>query len=172
MQRNWKRTHRLLITRQLHAMFAALTERAGLSGAGLARHQPACRSRFQPFLPATAHSMHASARGAVASRGSVAAAAAKEKSGKAPLYTPTSARDAIETADARLKKDNDTAEAIRLYKLALDMRPSDEEATACWYNLGCALAKAKQWQPAVDAIVTAVNDYNLKIIVPLKVQCS
>lgn len=99
----------------------------------------------------------------------LAAKTQQAKSGE-PLYTPTSARNAIETADAKLKQEKDATEAIRLYKLALEMQPNEEETTAALYNLGCAYTKTKQWQLAVDSIVSAVNDHNLKIIVPLKVR--
>jgi len=66
-------------------------------------------------------------------------------------------------------KDNkDYAEAVRLYKLAMEMKPNDDEARAALYNMGCAQAKMKQWQPATDNILSAINDYGLKLSVALK----
>ena len=87
-----------------------------------------------------------------------------------PLYQPSSARDAIETGTRLFKEQQDLDEAIRLYRLSLDMKPNEDEARAALYNLGCALAKQKKWQEATDSIVRAINDYKLKLIVALKVR--
>lgn len=61
------------------------------------------------------------------------------------------------------------AEALRLFQAALEMQPSDDEARAALYNSACCYAKQKRWQPAVDAVVSAVNDYDLKLSVAVKV---
>ena len=51
----------------------------------------------------------------------------------------------------------------------MDLNPTDDEAMAALYNLGCALSKDKQWKAAADAIVLAINDYRLRLAVALKV---
>ncbi|PNH00100.1 hypothetical protein TSOC_014094 [Tetrabaena socialis] len=88
-----------------------------------------------------------------------------------PLYQPTSARDAIETATRVFKEEQDLDEAIRLYRASMQMAPSEDEARAALYNLGCALAKQKKWSEATASIVTAINDYKLKLYVALKQPC-
>ncbi len=83
---------------------------------------------------------------------------------------PTSAKEAIETGLVVFKEKHDYEEAVLLFKAALELKPNDDEAMAALYNLGCALTKLKQWKPAADAIVSAVNDYRLKLSVALKVR--
>lgn len=48
------------------------------------------------------------------------------------------------------------------------MNPNEEEITAALYNLGCAHAKLKQWKPATEALVKAINDHRLKLSVALQ----
>ena len=95
--------------------------------------------------------------------------ATKADSGPITLYTPSSARDAVERATAALKQQGDASEAVRLYKLAMSMQPSEDEARAALYNMGCALAKQKQWAAAAGAITAAINDRGLKISVAQQV---
>ncbi len=102
-------------------------------------------------------------------RSNVIAGAAKSTPTNKPSYQPTSARDAIETATRVFKEEKNYDEAVRLYRLSLEMKPNDDEARAALYNLGCALAKQKKWAEASASIVTAINDYKLKLSVALKV---
>jgi tetratricopeptide (TPR) repeat protein len=92
-----------------------------------------------------------------------------QKRSLAPAYEPSSARDAIETATRLQKEKGDYAQAVLLYVRAMEMRPNDDEARAALYNMGCALAKQKQWDKATDCIMQAVNNYSLKLSVALKV---
>ena len=66
---------------------------------------------------------------------------------------------------AERKGEADVAEALRLFQGALQMQPSADEARAALYNSACCYTKQKQWQAAVDAVVSAVNDYDLKFSV-------
>lgn len=63
----------------------------------------------------------------------------------------------------------DFAEALRLFRAALDLRPNNDEARAALYNKACAHARLKNWQEAADDVVSAVNDYGLKLEVAVKV---
>ncbi len=67
------------------------------------------------------------------------------------------------------RRKGDYAQAVLLYVRAMEMRPNDDEARAALYNMGCALAKQKQWDKATDCIMQAVNNYSLKLSVALKV---
>jgi len=84
---------------------------------------------------------------------------------------PTSAKQAVEDGLAAFNDRKDYAEALRLFKAAMDLKPSEEEAIAALYNAGCAHAKRKEWAEAANVILSAVNDYNLKISVALQVRC-
>lgn len=81
---------------------------------------------------------------------------------------PTSAKQAVEEGLAAFNERKDYAEALRLFRAAMEMRPSEEEAIAALYNAGCAHAKQKQWRDASESILRAVNDYNLKLSVALQ----
>jgi tetratricopeptide (TPR) repeat protein len=65
------------------------------------------------------------------------------------------------------KKDYD--EAIRLFKAAMQLQPSSEEAAAALYNLACAYAKKRKFKEACQALQEAVDDHNLKISVAINV---
>jgi len=54
----------------------------------------------------------------------------------------------------------------------MKLDPSDDEARAALYNSACCYTKLKQWQLAVDATVSAVNDYDLKLSVAVKARHS
>jgi tetratricopeptide (TPR) repeat protein len=95
--------------------------------------------------------------------------AAKADSAQKSKYTPTSARDAVETALRLQKETGNMTEAIRLYALAMEMKPNQDEARAALYNMGCALAKQKQWSEATKCVVKSINDYGLKLTVALNV---
>lgn len=85
-------------------------------------------------------------------------------------YMPESATDAIETGTRVFKEEKNSEEAIRLYQLAMQMQPNEDEARAALYNLGCAYAKQKRWKEASENIIRAINDYKLKLVVALKVR--
>ena len=111
----------------------------------------------------------------LASRGVPVVFAAKQGSpaaSKSQQYQPTSARDAIERGTEVFKNQNNLDEAVRLYRVGLEMQPNDDEARAALYNLGCALTKQKKFSEAVEAIERAINDYGLKLIVALRVRGS
>lgn len=84
------------------------------------------------------------------------------------MYQPQSAKDAIQAGTNAFNKRKDTDEAVRLITLGLSMKPSKDEAMAAYYNLGCVYAKQKKWKEASDSIITAINDYNLRLIVALR----
>lgn len=65
------------------------------------------------------------------------------------------------------KKDYD--EAIRLFKAAMQLQPTSEEAAAALYNLACAYAKKRKFKEACQALQEAVDDHNLKISVAINV---
>lgn len=84
------------------------------------------------------------------------------------VYQPQSAKDAIQAGTDAFNKSKDTDEAVRLINLGLSMKPSKDEAMAAYYNLGCVYAKQKKWKEASESIITAINDYNLRLIVALR----
>lgn len=92
--------------------------------------------------------------------------ALKESSGDA---RPSSAKEAIESGLLSFNQKKSYAEAVQLFSTALELNPSEDEAMAALYNLGCAYTKQKQWKPAAEAIVRAINDHKLKLSVALKV---
>ena len=94
--------------------------------------------------------------------------AAPSSSAPTRAVDPTSAKEAVERGLQQFKERKDYAEAVRLFTLSLAMQPNEEEALAACYNLGCAHARLKQWKPAADAIVQAVNEHRLKLTVPLQ----
>ena len=81
---------------------------------------------------------------------------------------PSTAKSCVEAGLKSFQERKDYQEAIRLFNLSLTMNPNEEEITAALYNLGCAHAKLKQWKPASEAIVRAINDHRLKLSVALK----
>jgi hypothetical protein len=53
-------------------------------------------------------------------------------------YTPTNARDAVETATRVMKEQQDYAEAIRIFVLAMELKPNDDEGKGEWVDpLAC-----------------------------------
>jgi tetratricopeptide (TPR) repeat protein len=97
----------------------------------------------------------------------VAAAKAEAKQSKPQ---PKSAKEAVEAGLNEFQQRRDYDEAVRLFKAALDLKPSSEEAAAALFNLGCAYAKQRKFKDAADAIGTAINEHNLKLGVALKVR--
>lgn len=97
----------------------------------------------------------------------VRAAPDQTKSGQA-LYSPSNAKDAVNTGLKVFNEEKNYQEAVRLFKMAMELKPSEEEASAAMFNLGCAYAKTKQWKEAADAITEAINKYNLRLAAALK----
>ena len=58
--------------------------------------------------------------------------------------------------------------AIHTVQAALEMRPNDDEARAAHYNAACCYVKLQKWDEAVDNIITATNQYDLKFMVAIK----
>lgn len=93
------------------------------------------------------------------------------KAAASTQYQPASAKDAIETGLKLFNEEKNYTEAARLFNVALespDFKANGEEKQAALYNLGCAYAKLKQYKPAADSIVRAINDHNLKLTVALQ----
>ena len=82
--------------------------------------------------------------------------------------SPSTAKAAVEQGLVAFEK-GDVQESLRLYRLALSLKPTADEARAATYNSACALAKLKQFKAAADGVVAAVNDYGLKLDVAVKV---
>ena len=87
---------------------------------------------------------------------------------KSATDSPTTAKSCVEAGLISFKEQRDYSEAIRLFNLSLTKNPNEEEVTAALYNLGCAHAKLKQWKPATEALLKAINDHKLKLSVALQ----
>ena len=61
-------------------------------------------------------------------------------------------------------------DALPLFLRAQQQRPNADEARAALYNAACAHTKLRQWQAAADAVLAAINDYELKLAVAMKVR--
>jgi tetratricopeptide (TPR) repeat protein len=96
----------------------------------------------------------------------VAAAKAEAKASKPQ---PKSAKEAVEAGLNEFAERRNYDEAVRLFKAAMDLKPSSEEAAAALFNLGCAYAKQRKFKDAAEAIGEAINEHNLKMSVALKV---
>ena len=79
-----------------------------------------------------------------------------------------SAKEAVERGLVSFNEQKNAAAALSLFQEALQLSPSEEEARAATYNSACAHAKLKQWQPAADAVVRAINTYGESLSVALK----
>ena len=62
-----------------------------------------------------------------------------------------------------------TRDSLALFESAMEMKPTRAEAQAALYNAGCCHVKLRQWQPAVDAVTAAVNDWGVKLKVAQEV---
>ena len=82
---------------------------------------------------------------------------------------PGSASEAVQQGQQAFDKAEYDA-ALQLFSRAMTMRPNDDEARAALYNGACAKAKLKDWQGAAHDVITAVNDYKLKLEVAVKVR--
>lgn len=96
----------------------------------------------------------------------VAAAKAEAKQSKPQ---PSSAKEAVEAGLNEFAQQRNYDEAVRLFKTAMELNPSSEEAAAALFNLGCAYAKQRKFKEASEAIGEAINEHSLKISVALKV---
>ena len=76
------------------------------------------------------------------------------------------AEEAVNEGLAALEKRSSPGEAIELFRRALEMNPTAQEASAAAYNIACCYVEMKEWQKAADQIVVAVNDYRLDIKIP------
>lgn len=81
---------------------------------------------------------------------------------------PASAKAAVEQGLEAFQK-GDTAAALNLFRQALSMNATKDEARAALYNSACCLVKEKKWKAAADAVSEACNNYGLKYAVALKV---
>lgn len=83
---------------------------------------------------------------------------------------PVSVKTAAQAVELGLEKfqSGDAATALGLFLQAQQLNPSEDELCAALYNSACAYTKLKRWQEAADAVFTAVDDYNLKLVVALK----
>jgi tetratricopeptide (TPR) repeat protein len=86
----------------------------------------------------------------------------------APHFQVKTATEAVEKGLVLFEKGEINA-ALSAFQLAITLSPTEDEACAALYNSACCYTKLKQWQPAVDSVTSAVNDYNLKLDVALKV---
>jgi TolA-binding protein len=100
----------------------------------------------------------------------VRAAADTKQPPRSSKPTPASAQAAVEAGLFVFHDKKDYGEAVRLFKAALDMDPPSDVACAALFNLGCAYAKQRNFKEAAAAIGSAVNNYNLKLSVALKVR--
>ncbi len=80
----------------------------------------------------------------------------------------SSAKEAVETG-LEVFAGGQTQAALQLFQKALTLSPNEDEARAALYNAACCHTKLKQWQPAVDCAMRAINDYDLKLVVALRV---
>ena len=130
-----------------------LTTRALRHGITWTRPQPCRGSRY---FAAASNSDTASSPGAASSTTATAAAA------------PKSAREAVELGQHSFDR-KQYAEALQLFRAAMELQPNEDEARAALYNSACANARLKNWQAATDGVVRAVNEYSLKLEVAAKV---
>lgn len=89
-------------------------------------------------------------------------------SGDPVTSRPTTSREAVEGGLTSFQKKS-YEEAVKQFNAALELNPTEDEAMAALYNLGCAYTKQKKWKLASEAIIRAINDYKLKLSVALKV---
>lgn len=91
--------------------------------------------------------------------------------GGAPVGTaPSTAKQAVETG-LQLFGSGQPEAALRSFQQAMQLSPDEDEARAALYNAACAHTKLKQWDSAVECAMKAINDYDLKLVVALRVRC-
>lgn len=99
--------------------------------------------------------------------GSSIIATAKRGNEIADPIRPTTSKACVETG-LEVFRVGDAEAALELFQRALQLNPNDDEARAALYNSACALTKLNRWQEAADAVVAAVNERNLKLLVALR----
>lgn len=77
------------------------------------------------------------------------------------------AKQAVELGLQRFEA-GDAQAALDLFLRAQQLRPNDDELRAALYNAACAFTKLKRWSEATDAVMKAVNQYDLKLAVALR----
>lgn len=80
----------------------------------------------------------------------------------------STAKEAVETG-LEIFEGGQTEAALVLFQKALTLKPNEDEARAALYNAACCHTKLKQWQPAVECAMKAINEYDLKLVVALRV---
>lgn len=80
---------------------------------------------------------------------------------------PATATACVETGLKQFEQ-GDAQGALKLFQRALELNPNDDEARAALYNSACAFTKLKRWDEAANAVISAVNDRNLKLAVALR----
>ncbi len=58
-------------------------------------------------------------------------------------------------------------DALHLFQEAQRLQPNEDEMRAALYNAACCLTKQKRWGEATEAVIRAVNEYDLKLVVAL-----
>jgi len=94
----------------------------------------------------------------------LAIVAAGDATAKSP---PPTATACVETGLKQFEQ-GDAQGALKLFQRALELNPNDDEARAALYNSACAFSKLKRWDEAANAVISAVNDRNLKLAVALQ----
>lgn len=84
---------------------------------------------------------------------------------------PKSAKEAVGSGLSAFAERKDYDEAVRMFKAAMELKPSSEEACAALFNMGCAYARQRKFKEAAETIGKAINEHQLKVNVALKVPC-
>lgn len=127
---------------------------------------PPCLARLgRPFQPLPARPRRPTLQCATIKRSLTLQATASSSSSS----TASEARSAKEAVERGLEEFNagNTETALALCVRAQQLSPDADEARAACYNAACAQTRLRQWAPAVDSIMRAVNDHDLKLSVAL-----
>lgn len=81
---------------------------------------------------------------------------------------PKSVAEAAVEKGLSLFEQGDASAALEEFLRAEASSPTNDEALAAIYNAACAYTKLNRWKEASDALVRAINEYDLKLIVALK----
>ena len=93
-----------------------------------------------------------------------------DASGSTPLGANKTAADAVNNGLACFEK-RKYPDAVKNFTAALTAfgAPTEDESRAALYNRACAYVKLQQYDEAKADLTSAVNDYELKFSVVLKV---
>lgn len=80
---------------------------------------------------------------------------------------PDKAADAVNRG-LELFSGGDYESALRMFRAAMDKRPTADEARAAEYNAACACTKLQRWEEAARAVEAAVERYDLKLSVAIR----